>query len=222
MQNNYDSHDSTSVTLHPTLFINERAYQDRLSTSHIQLVEKLAKKVLEQFNQSYPLCLSDLISVGEEALVQASRSYDPSKGFPFGAYAKTVILNAMHNELRRLLPVDPKSAWNDDGFCYGKHFDNSIFNFDKGMDSDFSELNEINDYFSNWNEEEQYMIDRMTLIMKRLDPKDRDLIENRFGFKGEKMTLKQLGDRYNTSVQAVSKKEKRILRQLYCELHKCA
>ena len=212
MQNNYDNNDSTSVILQPTTVINMR---DHLAKSNYMLVEQLAKRNQDKFGSSYKLSLDDMRSAGNQGLAEALDSFNPEQGTPFGAYARTAIQNAMHNELRRLLPVDPKTAWNNGkGFSYNTLGDDSIFNPSENQTPDLRELNETQIWLCNWDDEEEYLYDRLRAALKCLSPTDRDLIVNRFGFNGKQMTLKQLSFKYNVSVQAVAKRERRILEQL--------
>lgn len=217
---------STSVTLQPSDFTNKKAYQDYLVETNLQLVETLAYDVMFDFKNSYTLCLEDLISAGNESLVLVSRTFDPAKGVPFGAYARKAIKRAMCNELRRLLPVDLKSAWKTDyvSFSYGKAFDDSVFNptDSDGSEYDHSKLNENLNWLSNWDDEEQYQQERLIESIKRLSPEDRDIVESHYGFNGEPLTFKQMGEQRNVSFQAVNKKEKRIQRILFDDLSRCA
>ena len=212
MQNNYDNNGSTPVTTQPTTVINMR---EHLATSNYKLVEQLAKHNQEKFGTSYRVSIDDLRSAGNQGLAEALESFSPEQGSPFGAYARTAIKNAMHNELRRLLPIDPKTAWNNGkGFSYKTLCDDSILNPNEDKEPDLRKLNEMQTWLSNWDEEEEYLYDRLRAALKRLSPTDRDLIVNRFGFNGEPMTLRQLSHRYNVSVQAVAKRIERILGHL--------
>ena len=220
MQNFYDNNDNTSVNLQPNAFTSNRAYRDYLVDTHLELVESLARSVMFKFKNSYTLCVGDLISAGEEALVLASRSYDPAKGVAFCAYATRAIQHAMHNELRRMLPVDPKTAWNteDKSLGYKTFFDDSILNSSENPEPDSWKLYEQGQWLNNWEEEEQYWKDCLTVALGRLDAKDRDLIEDYYGINGEAMTLNQLGEQHEVSFQAVAKKKKRVLEQLRADL----
>ena len=212
MKNNYDNNGSTSVTFNSTTVINMR---EHLAQSNYKLVEQIARRNQRKYGTSYRVSLEDMRSAGNQGLAEALESFNPEQGTPLGAYARTAIHNAMHNELRRFLPVDPKTAWNNGkGFSYNTIGDDSIFNPGENQAPNLRELNEMQTWLSNWDEEEEYLYDRLRAALKRLSPTDRDLIVNRFGFNGESMTLKQLSYRYNVSVQAVAKREKRILEQL--------
>ena len=212
MKNNYHNNGSTSVTPNSTTVINMR---EHLANSNYKLVEQIASRNHKKYGTSYRVSINDMRSAGHQGLAEALDSFNPEKGTSFAAYARTAIHNAMHNELRRLLPVDPKTAWdNGKRFSYNTIGDDSVFNPGENQMPNLRELNEMQTWLSNWDEEEEYLYDRLRAALKRLSPTDRDLIVNRFGFNGEPMTLKQLSLKYNISVQAVAKREQRILEQL--------
>lgn len=219
MSNIYDNNDSIAVTLQPETAIAKFADQNQLVATHLSLVKTLACYVMFKFENSYTLCLDDLISAGDEALVLASRSFDPTKGVPFAAYARRAVVNAMHKEIFRLLPVNMKSAWRTDftSFSYGKAFDDSVFNLGESEDLEHNllELNEKLGWFCNWNDEEQDLQVRLRRVIDRLNPEDRNLIEDYFGFNGEALTLRKLGEQRSITLQAVEKRKARILKQLH-------
>ena len=218
MSNIYDNNDSIAVTLQPQTAVEEFDNSDQLVATHLSLVKTLACYVMFRFENSYTLCLDDLISAGDEALVLASRSFDPTKGVPFAAYARRAVVNAMHKEVLRLLPVNMKSAWRTDftSFSYGKAFDDSVFNLDESecLEHNMLKLNENLGWLCNWNDEEQDLQARLRRIIDRLAPEDRKLIEDYFGFNGEALTLKKLGEQRSITLQAVEKRKARIIRQL--------
>ena len=218
MQNIYSSNDSTSVTLNSNTFTSKLACQNRLAEAHLPLVEKLACYLMNLFENSYTLCRQDLISAGEEALVRASRKFDPAKGVPFAAYAKKAIGNAMRLEIRKLLPIDLKSAWKTDftSFSYGKAFDDSVFNSSESgsPETNLLKLNENRSWLCNWDEEEQRLKEQLTDTLGRLPSDDKLLIEDYFGFNGDALTLEKLGEQRRVTLQAIGKRKQRILKQL--------
>ena len=214
MRNSYTSIDSTSVTLQPSDYTSKQAYRNQLAKSHLNLVARLAKYFYNKYGNSYRMSKDDFESAGLQALAEALDSFNPAMGKPFGAYAKTAIYNAMHNELHRLLPVDPKTAWgNGKDFSYGKLFDVSVFNSDNPEFS-LSILDEIYNNLNSWDEEEQELLEKLNAALGRLSLGDLNLIRAYYGYDGKPTTLQQLGERYNVSPQAVAKKKERILKQL--------
>jgi len=78
-----------------TLSIAER---DQLAVEHVPLVAHLVRETMARV-PSY-MDRNDLHSAGLLALVQAARSYDPTRGVPFGSYASTRVRGALVDELR--------------------------------------------------------------------------------------------------------------------------
>jgi RNA polymerase sigma factor for flagellar operon FliA len=52
-----------------------------------------------------PVELEELVAFGSEGLVEAARSFDPTRGVPFGAYARARVHGAMLDGLRALAPL---------------------------------------------------------------------------------------------------------------------
>lgn len=205
MKNHYDS---KGTYAHPTTsFFSLKAYQDHLVVSNLYLVDQLAKTFMNKFESNNRLCDGDMHSVGYEALVHASRTYNPNDSKSFKSYAWTVIENAMKNELRDLFPVDLKTSWQKDSFCYSETFD------DKALISSFSDKR--NSWLCNWEDDQKDLLEALAMAFNRLNPKDRSLIEDRYGFNGKEMKLIDLGDKHHVSHQAVDKKLHRILNKLY-------
>jgi len=85
------------------------ATPDELVVQHLPLVGHI---VTERIG-SLPAHVSrdELISAGYAALVQASRTFDPTRGVPFGRYAATRIRGALVDELRTQDWASRSSWW---------------------------------------------------------------------------------------------------------------
>ena len=70
---------------------------DQLVIEHLPLVGYI---VSDLCNRGTHLDRDELASAGQFALFQASRSFDPERGVPFAAYARTRIQGALADELR--------------------------------------------------------------------------------------------------------------------------
>lgn len=206
MKNHYDS---KGTYAHPqtTAFVSLKAYQDHLVESHLYLVDRLAKSFMNKFESNNRLCDGDMHSVGYEALVRASRTYNPFNDRTFKSYAWTVIENAMKCELRDLFPVDLKTSWQKDSFNYSETFD------DKALTDNSSDKR--SNWLCNWDDDQKDLLEALALAFNRLNPQDRSLIEDRYGFNSEEMKLIDLGDKHHVSHQAVDKKLHRILNKLH-------
>jgi RNA polymerase sigma-32 factor len=74
----------------------DRAALDRLVSSHLRLVVKIAAGY-----RGYGLPAAELISEGSIGLMQAAERFDPDKGFRFATYAPWWIRAAMHDYIMR-------------------------------------------------------------------------------------------------------------------------
>lgn len=85
-----------SLPASPTVL--SRAEAEELVLAHLPLVGHIVSERIG----SLPAHVSrdELVSAGYTALVQASRTFDPARGVPFGRYAATRIRGALVDELR--------------------------------------------------------------------------------------------------------------------------
>ena len=74
---------------------------------HLGLVKRVARHLQARVPRFIEL--DDLLQAGMLGLVQASRSFDPGKGFPFEGFAYNRVKGAMFDEIRRLSYL-PRSA----------------------------------------------------------------------------------------------------------------
>ncbi|MGI5236680.1 sigma-70 family RNA polymerase sigma factor [Dactylosporangium sp. CA-139066] len=73
---------------------------DTLVRSHLPLVGHLVREMLGRLPAH--VSREDLVSAGMAALAGAGRSFDPSRGIPFGSFATSRIRGALLDELRGL------------------------------------------------------------------------------------------------------------------------
>ncbi|WP_433210025.1 sigma-70 family RNA polymerase sigma factor [Dactylosporangium sp. CS-047395] len=76
------------------------AEREELVRSHLPLVGHLVREMLGRLPSH--VSREDLVSAGMAALAGAARSFDPSRGIPFGSFATTRIRGALLDELRGL------------------------------------------------------------------------------------------------------------------------
>ena len=209
MKNLYNTLGISPVTPQPSEFVNLKDYQEYLIRTHLGLVEYLDAKLFLRFPNNR-LCEGDLASVGYEALLYAARAYKPSDK-AFLPYAYKTIEFAMFKEIRELFPVDLKTSYKSEkGFNYMEIFsDQSFDTFDV-------------QHYNSWDDEEQLQRESLDNALERLSSEERSLIEDHFGFHGKALTFKEMGEQHKVSLQAVNKKEKRILKLLHDDLKRCA
>ncbi len=192
MNHNYQSMTEANVSSQSLTISSRKDYQDTLVTAHFPLVMKLAKCCWK--NYSNALEMADLVSAGEEALVLASRTFDPSVGAPFGAYAAKSIKNAFKKAYKELHPV-------------------VFVRFQDAAQYDTLEGQLWSDYeheLKRWNR-----IDEVRDLVGQLNDKEHRLYELRFV---DDMTLQEMGTYYETSHQAVDHRLHRMYNKLGVKL----
>ena len=192
MNNNYQSMIDANVPSQSLTLSSRKDYQDALVTTHFPLVMKLARCCSK--NYSNALELADLVSAGEEALVLASRTFDPSVGAPFGAYAAKSIKNAFKKAYKELHPV-------------------VFVRFQDAAQYDALEGQLWSDYEHEL--KRQNRIDEVRDLVGQLDDREHRLYELRFV---DDMTLQEMGDYYETSHQAVDHRLHRMYNKLGVKL----
>ncbi|MFP5326595.1 MAG: sigma-70 family RNA polymerase sigma factor, partial [Acidimicrobiia bacterium] len=76
----------------------QAANEDKLVRDHLNLVRRAVAEMSAKMPKHAPR--DDLMSAGMCGLAQAARSFDPSRGVPFHAYAATRIRGSLLDELR--------------------------------------------------------------------------------------------------------------------------
>ena len=176
--------------------------QSKLIQVNHDLVGILARKLSMRCQECSWVTVDDLVSAGEEALVNATQSYDPSRGANFRTYASHCIWNEMLAEIRCLFPVKMSDkqresvsivrydAYDSDWDCFNPSFFDKIQA--KGM-------------HCNWDWEHECLLEKLNRAVSKLDPKDQTLVYRRYGYEGEPMTFKQIATLEQVTPQAVCK-----------------
>ena len=173
MNRNLQPMTDTNVSSQSLTISSRNDYQDALVTAHFPLVMKLARCC--QKNYSHVLEMADLVSAGEEALVMASRKYDPSVGAPFVAYAAQLIKLAFKQAYKELHPV-------------------VFVRFQDAAQYDALEEQLWSDYEHETRRQDR--INEVHDLVGQLNDKEYRLYELRFV---DDMTLQEMGDYYETS-----------------------
>jgi len=77
--------------------------EQELVTDHLALVHSIARKVKAQLPQFVDY--EELVSNGQEGLIQAARRYDPERGVAFATFAYYRIRGAIFDSIRRTGPM---------------------------------------------------------------------------------------------------------------------
>ncbi len=176
--------------------------QSKLIQVNHDLVGILARKLSMRCQECSWVTVDDLVSAGDEALVKATQSYDPSRGANFRTYASHCIWNEMLAEIRCLFPVKMSDkqresvsivrydAYDSDWDCFNPSFFDKIQA--KGM-------------HCNWDWEHKCLLEKLNRAVSKLEPKDQTLVYRRYGYEGEPMTFKQIATLEQVTPQAVCK-----------------
>lgn len=176
--------------------------QSKLIQVNHDLVGILARKLSMRCQECSWVTVDDLVSAGDEALVKATQSYDPSRGANFRTYASHCIWNEMLAEIRCLFPVKMSDKQRESV---------SIVRYD-AYDSDwdcpnpsFFDKIQAKGMHCNWDWEHKCQLEKLNRAVSKLDPKDQTLVYRRYGYEGEPMTFKQIATLEQVTPQAVCK-----------------
>lgn len=170
---------------------------------NLRLVVYIAKKF-----ENTGVSVEDLISIGTIGLIKAINTFKPEKNIKLATYASRCIENEILMYLRRTIRQKSEVS-----------FDEPL-----NVDWDGNELllSDIlgteGDVVSHRLEDE---VNRRLLFnaMKKLDARDKQLMEMRFGLKnGREMTQKEVADKLGISQSYISRLEKRIISKLQKEV----
>jgi RNA polymerase sporulation-specific sigma factor len=172
---------------------------------NLRLVVYIARKF-----ENTGIGIEDLVSIGTIGLIKAVNTFDPAKRIKLATYASRCIENEILMHLRR------------------SNKTKSEVSFDEPLNIDW-DGNELllsdvlgtdNDIIYKSLEEE---IDKKLLhtAMKKLNPREKKIMELRFGLKGgQEKTQKEVADFLGISQSYISRLEKRIIKRLKKEIQR--
>ena len=175
-----------------------------LVDANIGLVNKMANQLMKKNGNYDWLTEDDLVGAGQEALVDAARTYDASHNTSFKTYASTCIRNAMLAEIRNMFPVK----------VHNKQSAFLVRNDDADKEATMLELSKFQ---CNWEPEQRRLLETQAEAMALLEPDERWLLKCYYGFDDEPLTLREIASLLQVSPQAIHKRLKRVhdkLRQL--------
>ena len=172
---------------------------------NLRLVVYIAKKF-----ENAGVNVEDLISIGTIGLIKAVNTFKLDKKIKLATYASRCIENEILMYLRRNTRIKSEVSLDEPL--------NVDWDGNELLLSDI--LGTENDIVSRRIEEE---VNRKLLYsaMNKLEPRERELMEMRFGLKsGREMTQKEVADRLGISQSYISRLEKRIITRLQREIKK--
>ena len=215
-ENNAFYINGTDVLPTPLSQAQEAAYLKRLENGDAEarkvLIEKNLRLVVfiaKKFD-SVTCGIEDLISIGTIGLIKAINTFRTDKNIKLATYASRCIENEILMYLRRSTKLKSEVSLDEPL--------NVDWDGNELLLSDI--LGTEHDTVSQHLEEE---VNRSLLYsaMAKLTPRERELMEMRFGLKnGKEMTQKEVADKLGISQSYISRLEKRIITRLQREMRK--
>ncbi len=177
----------------------DTAVRQVLIERNLRLVVYIARKF-----ENTGLAVEDLVSIGSIGLIKAVNTFDPAKKIKLATYASRCIENEILMCLRRTSKL------------------RSEVSFDEPLNTDW-DGNELllSDILGTESDiiykpiEEEVEKDLLIAAVQRLSPRERVIMELRFGlFGAEEKTQKEVADLLGISQSYISRLEKRIIRKL--------
>ena len=172
---------------------------------NLRLVVYIAKKF-----ENAGVNVEDLISIGTIGLIKAVNTFKPEKNIKLATYASRCIENEILMHLRRTTRLKSEVSLDEP----------------LNVDWDGNELL-LSDILGTENDvvyhrlEDEVNRSLLHSAMKKLTPREKELMEMRFGLKsGREMTQKEVADRMGISQSDISRLEKRIITRLQKEIRK--
>ena len=179
--------------------------RDILVEHNLRLVAYIVKKYQGSEEE-----MEDLISIGTIGLIKAVNTFKLEKNIKLATYASRCIENEILMYLRRTTKLKSEVSLDEPL--------NVDWDGNELLLSDI--LGTENDVVYHRLEDE---VNRMLLYgaMKKLEPREKELMEMRFGLKsGKEMTQKEVADKLGISQSYISRLEKRIISRLQKEIKK--
>lgn len=184
---------------------NTEAVRTILIERNLRLVVYIAKKF-----ENAGVNIEDLISIGTIGLIKAVNTFKPDKNIKLATYASRCIENEILMHLRRT----------------SKNRTEISFDEPLNVDWDGNELL-LSDILGTDNDivynhiEEEVNRDLLIFALKQLSPRERKIMEMRFGLiNGREMTQKEVADFMGISQSYISRLEKKIISRLQKEIKK--
>ncbi len=183
----------------------DNSVRRELIERNVRLVVYIARKF-----ENTGINLEDLVSIGTIGLIKAVNTFDARKNIKLATYASRCIENEILMYLRRFQRTRTEISL-DEPLNVDWDGNELLLSDILGTDSDvvFREL--------------EGDVDHMLIeaAVKKLPPRERRIINMRFGLFGEKeLTQKQVAEVLGISQSYISRLEKRIISRLYREMSK--
>ena len=172
--------------------------REELIVHNLRLVVYIAKKF-----ENTGIPIEDLISIGTLGLIKAVNTFRISKNIKLATYASRCIENEILMYIRKRSGQKCEVSMDEPL--------NTDWDGNELLLSDVLGSEEDGDAYELEREEERAAVRK---AVAALDPRERELIELRYGFTGDELTQKEVADRLGISQSYISRLEKRTLAHL--------
>ena len=178
--------------------IDEEHARDVLVERNLRLVVFIAKRF-----ENTGTGIEDLISIGTLGLIKAIGTFHADKGIKLATYASRCIENKILMYIRKRSGQKCEVSMDEPL--------NTDWDGNELLLSDVLGSEEDGVAYELEREEERAAVRK---AVAALDPRERELIELRYGFTGDELTQKEVADRLGISQSYISRLEKRTLAHL--------
>ena len=178
--------------------IDEEHARDVLVERNLRLVVFIAKRF-----ENTGTGIEDLISIGTLGLIKAIGTFHADKGIKLATYASRCIENEILMYIRKRSGQKCEVSMDEPL--------NTDWDGNELLLSDVLGSEEDGVAYELEREEERAAVRK---AVAALDPRERELIELRYGFTGDELTQKEVADRLGISQSYISRLEKRTLAHL--------
>lgn len=179
--------------------------KNTLIEHNLRLVVFIAKKF---FTSGIPI--DDLVSVGALGLIKAVRTYNSDKNIKLATYASKCIENEILMSLRKTVKLKAEMSL-DEPLSYDS----------EGNEFMLSDILQTEEKSCSEEMDKQVDSNILALCLNKLNPKEKNIMEYRFGLNGKEIkTQKEVADLFGISQSYISRIEKKILHRLKKDFEK--
>lgn len=184
---------------------DEKRAREELIVHNLRLVVYIAKKF-----ESTGICVEDLVSIGSIGLIKAVNTFCPEKNIKLATYASRCIENEILMYIRKSTAYKNEVSIDEP---LNVDYDGNELLLSDVLGSDSNVVGE--------RLEREAEKDLLITIVEKLSPREKSIMQMRFGLKGEpEKTQKEVADLIGISQSYISRLEKRIIKYLKKEFEK--
>ena len=178
--------------------------KNQLVEHNLRLVVFVAKKF-----ENTGVELDDLISVGTIGLIKAVNSFNAEKNIKLATYASRCIENEILMFLRKRVKIKSEVSF-DEPLNTDVDGNELLLSDVMGTDGDVV-YKKIESGVEN---------DLLKIALEKLNAREKEIVEMRFGLNGDELTQKEVADKLGISQSYISRLEKKIISRLKKEFSK--